>query len=373
MPLIPSREIRVQPYFGFRNAERLVVDVRVLRGGPPEFDLSGGWRTFRTMLRLYNSHEVGGHSVTLEIEAPDGTRHTHEAVSDKEGFCHFEVDLAPAWPLPSQGAWEAITFRWADERGEHGVAGHVLAPGADDAQGVISDIDDTIIETGVTGGVRSVLKNWRRLFATTPDAREPVSGAELFYEALGGGVDEQGDEAGDAMPASRRPFFYVSSSPWNLYPYLVAYMRSRGMPIGPLRLRDWGFDRKTFGKSSHGSHKTDAIHTILSLYPERRFALVGDDSQGDLTAYAKVLDEHPAQISAIFIRKVGEPFSAEEAQAKQAIHAAGVTLYIGRSWDEGRDFLSDSGLGASDDAKTVVDAIEDGAIQEGAIQEGGSE
>lgn len=356
MPLIPARDIRVQPYFGFRNAERLIVDLRVLRGEPPEFDLSGGWRTFRTMLRLYNSHEVGGHSVALEVEAPDGARHTHEAVSDKEGFCHFEIDLAPAWPLPAAARWETVTFRWQDKRGQHCVAGHVLAPGANDLQGVISDIDDTMIETGVTGGVRSVLRNWRRLFATTPAAREPVAGAELFYEALGGGVDEEVGEVSDSVPASRRPFFYVSSSPWNLYPYLVAYMRSRGMPIGPLRLRDWGLNRETFGSSSHGSHKTDAIRAVLSLYPERRFALVGDDSQGDLTAYAQVLGEFPAQVSAIFIRKIGEPFSPEEAAAKKAIEDGGVPLYIGQSWDEGRDFLSASGLGGSQDAKTVVHA-----------------
>lgn len=356
MPLIPSRDIRVQPYFGFRNASRMILDARVLRGAPPAFDLSGGWRTFRTMLRLYNSHEVGGHPVTLEVEAPDGTRQTHEAISDSEGFCHFEIDLAPDWPLPGEGRWEAVNFRWRDERGDHCVVGHVLAPGAGDRQAVISDVDDTIIETGVTGGVRSVLRNWRRLFATAPEAREPVSGAELFYEALGGGIDEQGEDAGETMPASRRPFFYVSSSPWNLYPYLVAYMRSRGMPIGPLRLRDWGLDRSTFGKSSHGSHKTDAIHTILSLYPERRFALVGDDSQGDLTAYAQVLEQHPAQVSAIFIRKVGEPFSAEEAAARKAIEDAGVPLYIGQSWDEGSAFLSASGLGDSDAAKRVVEA-----------------
>ncbi len=358
MALIPSRDIRVQPYFGFRNAERMIVDARVLRGAPPEFDLSGGWRTFRTMLRLYNSHEVGGHSVTLEIAAPDGTRHTHAAESDKEGFCHFEIDLAPAWPLPSRGRWETVTLRWSDRRGDHDVAGHVLAPGAEERQGVISDIDDTIIETGVTGGLRSILRNWRRLFATAPAARESVSGAQLLYEALGGGVDEHGDDAGDSMPASRRQFFYVSSSPWNLYPYLVAYLRSRGMPIGPLRLRDWGLNRKTFGGSSHGSHKTDAIHTVLSLYPERRFALVGDDSQGDLTAYARVLDEHPAQVSAIFIRKIGDPFSPEEAAAKKAIEEADVPLYIGQSWDEGRDFLSASGLAGSGEARSVVEATD---------------
>lgn len=363
MVLFPSRDIRVQPYFGFRNDSRLIIDARVLRGDAPDFDGSGGWRTFRTMLALYNSHEVPEHSVTLEIEAPDGNRHTHEMVSDKEGFVRFEIELSPAWPLPERADWQTVTFRWRDRRGEHCVAGHVLAPGADNREGVISDIDDTIIETGVTGGIKSVLRNWRRLFATTPQGRESVSGSELFYEALGGGVDEAGDDTGDVLPASRRSFFYVSSSPWNLYPYLVAYMRSRAMPIGPLRLRDWGLNRKTFGSGSHGSHKTDAIDAILSLYPERRFALVGDDSQGDLTAYAHVLEDHPAQVSAIFIRKVGEPFSPEEAAAKKAIEDAGVPLYIGASWDEGRDFLAASGLADSTDAKTVIDAGQEGAEQ----------
>ena len=93
-----------------------------------------------------------------------------------------------------------------------------MAPGRHGKLAVVSDIDDTIIETGA-GNLRA---NWRRVFAEMPGEREVVPGSVEFYARLGGGhVGEQG-------PATRRPFFYVSSSPWNLFDYLVAFQKAHG-------------------------------------------------------------------------------------------------------------------------------------------------
>ncbi|MGB3740009.1 MAG: App1 family protein, partial [Pontixanthobacter sp.] len=167
--------------------------------------------------------------------------------------------------------------------------------------------------------------------------------------------DSASDDVGKHMPAAMdRPFFYVSSSPWNLYSYLVAYMRLKALPLGPIALRDWGLNRATFGGGSHGAHKRRAIDRILNTYPHMRFALIGDDTQGDLTAYGTVVEEYGAQIAAVFIRSAGEALSAEEEAAVRTIEASGVPLWRGPDYATGAAFLEQTGLLADSDAARIV-------------------
>jgi phosphatidate phosphatase APP1 len=161
------------------------------------------------------------------------------------------------------------------------------------------------------------------------------------------------------LPAPRRPFFYVSSSPWNLFSYLAAFKQVNRLPLGPMLLRDWGLNRRTFGHSSHGSHKSDSIRAILHMYGEFRFALVGDDTQGDLPAFARVVEENPGRVAAIFIRTAGASFSAEEKIAQATIKAAGVPLWMGDSYTVGNQFLRAAGLSDEGHAAALVEAVED--------------
>ena len=268
MPLLPSRTTRVQPYFGYRNRDRLRVSARVLRSREPRFERGGRWRAFRTMVAQFASHEVENATVELEIEH-DGRTERIAAQSDAEGFVRFDVELAGGWDLPQATAWDVVALHWRDDGAELCVEAHVLAPAAEAGLAVISDIDDTIIETGITGGFTSLLRNWRRVLAELPDERIAVPGADLFYGALGGRRAEADAKPGHAtrIPATHRPFFYVSSSPWNLFSYLVAFQRTRNLPLGPMFLRDWGFDRDTLGSAGHGAHKAGAIASLLDFYP----------------------------------------------------------------------------------------------------------
>ena len=158
---------------------------------------------------------------------------------------------------------------------------------------------------------------------------------------------------------THRPFFYVSSSPWNLFSYLVAFKKSRNLPLGPIMLRDWGFNRATLGSAGHGAHKRDAIETILAAYPEMRFALIGDDTQGDLVAFGDIVSQHPQRIAAVFIRKAGEEFSPEEVLAEVAIKSAGVPLWLGDDYTKGQEFLKATGLASDGDAAQIVKTIEE--------------
>jgi phosphatidate phosphatase APP1 len=280
-------------------------------------------------------------------------------VTDREGYARFDIDLADGWPLPGDPAWEVACLHWLNREGPQCVEAFVLAPGAETTLGVISDIDDTIIETGITGGLRDVARNWRRLLAELPDERLVVPGADVFYGALGGGAVLRSGEAslGDRLAATRRPFFYVSSSPWNLFSYLVAFQKSRDLPLGPLLLRDWGLDRATLASDSHGAHKRSAVDTILATYPDMRFALIGDDTQGDLPAYAEVVQANPGRIAGVFIRTAMGPLSPEEVAGKAMIEAAGVPLWLGSDYATGRDFLRANRLAPAGDASKIVETV----------------
>ena len=360
MPFFPTAPVRVQPFYGYRTADRLFLTARALRSGKASFTKGGRWQAMRTMIAQFASHEVAGLEVRLEIDHPGTGRQICSAQSDKEGYVRFAVALDGARPLPEQTTWEVVALHWNDDGRGHFVDGHVLAPGRDTGLAVISDIDDTIIETGITGGLRSVARNWRRVLQQMPEERIAVPGADVFYSSLGGGevLRKSDTHTGDRIPATHRPFFYVSSSPWNLYSYLTAFQRLHTMPLGPLFLRDWGLNRDTFGSGSHGSHKTDAIRHILAIYPDLRFALIGDDSQGDLLAFGEIVEQHPGRIAAVFIRTVGRATQPEERAAKAAIERAGVPLWLGDTYEIGQDFLKAAGLSSAGDTSRIVETIE---------------
>lgn len=360
-----SAPVRMQPYFGYRSRTRLKLEARALRSAPGTFEPRGRIRALRTMLAQFASREQAGLKVRLKVEGPGGTLLSGEATTDGEGFVHFDLPLEPHWDLPQHPAWETAELSWVNHEGPQTIDGHVLTPGLDSRLAVISDIDDTIIETGITGGWRALLRNWRRVVAELPDERIAAPGADAFYGTLGGGqvlppeLPSGERRPARRIPATHRPFFYVSSSPWNLFSYLVAFQRAKGLPLGPLLLRDWGFNRETLGSASHGEHKRAAIDTILTMYPELAFALIGDDTQADLPAFAEVVELFPGRIAAVFLRTVaGEPLTPVERAAKNAIEAAGVPLWLGDSFAVGEDFLHALGFTPGGETEQIVKVVE---------------
>ncbi|MEM7665296.1 MAG: phosphatase domain-containing protein [Pseudomonadota bacterium] len=366
MPIGPFSDrgpLRVQPFFGFRNSDRLFLSARALHSHEPTFENRGFFGDLKTMLSQYASHEVEGLEIEFGFETASGHSIRETAISGPEGFVQFEVDLPANTDLPFKTGWEKAALRWgarADEHEAGDVPAHILAPGRDAGIGIISDIDDTILETGITGDIRAIARNWKRVMAQMPEEREIVPGARGFYSALGG---RHGTEAGDdGIPQSRpRPVFYVSSSPWNLYSYLVEFQRLRDMPLGPIMLRDWGFNRKTLGSESHGSHKRAAIERIIRQYPHLRFALVGDDTQKDLVAFGEIAASMPDRIAAVFIRRISSeaPNQAEQS-ARDAIKAAGVPFWMGADYNEARAMLTDAGLEFDSKVETLVKTASEG-------------
>lgn len=339
--------LRLHPYFGYRSARQLTITVRALRGAATGWDHASTFARMRALWRHYGSREVP--DVPLIIEAGSGEQTVSATcTTDDEGYCRFDIPLEPQWPLPNRTAWETVTLRWQSEGRIESLSGYVLAPGTDNRLAVISDIDDTIIETGA----HELWRNWRRVLAQMPADRKPVPGAAEFYARLGG------ETAGARYPASQRPFFYVSSSPWNLFDYLLAFKSAHGLPHGPMLLRDWGLNRATLLPSSHGAHKAASISSLLDFYDATRFALIGDSTQSDALAYAEAVGRHADRIAGVLIRKApGAGISPEEREALDRIERAKVPLWVGSDFAVEDDFLRTLGLDAAHEARAIVDTI----------------
>ena len=340
----------VRPYFGYRSADRLLLFARALRTREPQWERSRTISKLATMFAQFASHEVPHLTVTLELAGKKRERLAVTEVSDRDGYLRFDVSLPTRWEALDDPVWEIARLHWRNRRGPQAVDAYVLSPGRNGNLAVISDIDDTIVETGAG----SLTRNWRRILAQMPGEREVVPGAADLYARLGGG------NVGDQIPASRRPFFYVSSSPWNLFDYLVAFQKHHGLPQGPLLLRDWDLDRATLGHAGHGAHKADAIRHLTEFYPDLRFALIGDDTQADALAFAAAVTAHPGRIAAVLIRQApGAGIGSEEQAALDAIAAAGVPLWHGPSFSVGADFLHRVGFTTAGETASIVAAIDE--------------
>src|SRR5205085_2787521 len=149
--------------------------------------------------------------------------------------------------------------------------------------GVVSDIDDTVIQTDATDVVRMA----RAVLLGNAHTRLPFPGVVDLYRALRDGPGGACDN----------PLFYVSSSPWNLYELLEETFALRGVPPGPLLLRDWGLSSSGL-PTRHAGHKRAAIARIFETYPTLPFILVGDSGQEDPEIYASLMRDHPHRVLA---------------------------------------------------------------------------
>lgn len=319
-----GQKVRMLAYAGYRNATELRVCGRIVRYFEP---LAPGETTLsraKAMLSIYNSHEVGGVQVRC-----DAFGNQADAWSDGEGY--FRFALAISRRLPSSTTWEAATlFTPGREMQAPSIDVPILAPGTDDHWAVISDIDDTVIETGST----NFLKNWRRVLAERPRDRQVVPGAVNLYALIA---------VNHAAPT--RPFFYVSSSPWNLYGFLTEFMELNRIPHGPMFLKDLGVDSEKLFHSAHETHKLDAIRTVLDFYPGHRFLLIGDNGQKDVEIYSEAVAAHPGRVGAVFIRDVtGTCAEGPRSELLAKIANAGVPTYCAATFEEGLGVLQALGF-----------------------------
>lgn len=266
----------ISPYRGFGRAHellirgRVLVDKRITRAT----EIEPVWRNLVNAYRRFQSDEVPDARVIARYR--DAVVETR---SDEEGF--FQIRLEPK-EIQDDVLWHEIGLEL--EGGATSVA-HVIVPPAHARFGIISDIDDTIVQTFAT----SLTRMAKSVLLQNAKSRLPFEGVADLYRAL---------------HQDANPLFYVSSSPWNLYELLHDFMSLNAIPPGPMFLQNWGIDEKTFFTASHQAHKLEKIHALLDYYPDLPFVLLGDSGQHDPEIYLDVIRARPGRIRAAFIRDV---------------------------------------------------------------------
>ena len=151
---------------------------------------------------------------------------------------------------------------------------------------IISDIDDTLKHSHVMCR-RTLLAN------TFLKEFEPIAGMAQLFQAW----ETQG-----------AAFHYVSSCPWQLYPHLQALFGATGFPGGSFHLRAFRLrDHLLRTLLLRGSMKAAVIRSLLKLFPQRRFVLVGDSVEADPELYGAAARQFPNQVQQILIRSLPGP------------------------------------------------------------------
>ncbi len=284
---------RIDPYRAFGPPAALRFAGRVL-ANPEASTTQLGEHSARTVLRMaerFATREIADEPVLVELGNERCTTTTNS-----DGY--FEVTMAIDDLALRSGSWIHAqgSLPDRDDTVTWTLPSLVLDESTDRL--VISDIDDTILSNGAGNVARTVLQTISGSHLT----RLPISGAPELYQA----ITTLGATANKPCPV-----FYVSSSPWNLYDFLTAFMDHHGFPVGPLLLRDLGLNRSAFG-ATHGAHKVNGIATILIAAPNADVVLIGDTSQQDAAAFSATIIDHIDRVTAAYLRDVGDQAKADE-------------------------------------------------------------
>src|SRR5439155_2309238 len=101
-------------------------------------------------------------------------------------------------------------------------------------------------------------------------------------------------------------FHYVSSSPWQLYEHLVAHLAEEGFPTGSFHLRSFRLRDHLLRRilMLRRSGKAGVIRSLLKMFPQRQFLLVGDSGERDPEIYGAMARRYPRQVAGILIRQL---------------------------------------------------------------------
>lgn len=311
-----QRRLVIQPYRGYGSPDEVFLMGRVFRQVAVGAGLREG--TLRRDL-LDGARRLLRRGVRDAVLAARFGGAEQRVATDRDGY--FRVHLRPAHRPAGEGPWHRMPLALlTPERAE--AEGALFVPPRTARYVVISDIDDTVIHTGVA---QKVIMLWR-LFVEGARSRVAFPGVAAFYRALHRG----------ATGGELNPLLYVSRGPWSLYEVLDEFFHLHGIPVGPiLFLREWGLSmRHPFPRRARG-HKLALVRHMVALYRDRPFILIGDSGQRDPEIYTQVVREHPGRVLAIYIRHVSrqpERLRAIEALAREVVGAGSSLLLAADSF-----------------------------------------
>ncbi len=295
----------VKVYNGYGHHERLSIYGHVFTFSPlppRRFRKSFIYNTW-ALLRLFMVKPFPYADVEMEWEGK-----VLKTKTDDEGFFKFNWKDDP--PLPE--GWHQVKVK-AGRDGKFFAfsSGSIYVPHATQ-YGFISDIDDTFLISHSA----NLRKRLYVLFTQNARSRQPFEGSVRHYQLLANSNTKENEP---------NPFFFVSSSEWNLYDYINEFTSINEIPRGVFllnQLKQLHQLLKT-GQNNHQGKFTRIVR-ILETYPRQRFVLLGDSSQHDPYIYESLVSHFPKQIHAVYIRDIHKENHQKVKDVLYKIESAGV-------------------------------------------------
>jgi phosphatidate phosphatase APP1 len=301
-----SKKIAIKVYHGFGHTHDIVLYGHVFRRHVPVYDrhTRNPLMNMLRLLRLFLINPVP--DVSLQVKWED---QSIPAVSEYDGFFKAEWKAAKE----TSAGWHPVAVKNLPEASKQEAVGEgrIYIPHKTQFA-FISDVDDTIMVSHSA----TIGRRLKELLFKNPHSRSLFPDVARHYQLLA---------AAHTAAAEPNPFFYVSSSEWNLYDYLRDVFSFNKLPDGAFLLNQvkrWYQLWKT-GKTKHEG-KLLRLVRILDVFPNQRFVLFGDNSQSDPAIYETLSEKYAHRLHAIYIRNVHAAHAAATDTILSCIQQRGI-------------------------------------------------
>ena len=295
-------------YRGYANEQELIVMGHVFKPtNRKEYDFQKKkFENASSIIRLFRLKTESNADVYLEHDKT--TIHTKTL---EDGYFKFCV------PLNKEVRYGWIDYQVSIVHGNETIVSteSYIRPKRENL-GVISDIDDTFL----VSYTENPLKKLYHLLFRNVNTRKVYEDVVPHYQALSNAGRTGGEE--------QNAFFYVSSSEWNLYRFIVQFTEIHQLPKAVLLLKDIKSHLSDFFRTGRGghNHKFEKIKHILEFYPNLKYILMGDDSQHDPFLYEAICKIFPVTVKAVYIRKTGKKEKEKVSVALKNIESLGISV-----------------------------------------------
>ncbi len=296
----------LQIYLGYANEEELIVMGHVFKR---TYDYDFQKKNFKNASSIINQFRIK----TLEnfdVYLKYGNQEIHTKTLD-DGYFKFCIPLE-----------KETHFGWIEYEVSIKYESEIIVSKANFIRphkgnlGIISDIDDTFLISHTQNIFRKI---YILLFKNVND-RRVFKDVVSHYQAL--------SSAGRHNTEGENAFFFISSSEWNLYRFIVKFAKIHHLPRAVILLKDIKRSLTDFFMSGRGNHdhKFDKIKHVLEFYPNLKYVLLGDDSQQDPVLYERICKIFPVTVVAVYIRQTGKSQKSEVKKVMQNLESLDVAV-----------------------------------------------
>jgi phosphatidate phosphatase APP1 len=151
---------------------------------------------------------------------------------------------------------------------------------------IISDIDDTVKDTNYLNKKEFYKNTFLRPFRAVDGMQQLLTKCKNHYNNCS--------------------IHYVSASPYQLYEDLSTFFREEGFPEATFHLKRIRIKDKSLFDfwADPLEYKLRHIEPLMTMFPRRKFILIGDSGEKDPEVYKELFAKYPGQIEKIWIRNV---------------------------------------------------------------------